>query len=186
MLYNDIKQPIRQFCFEGKYVCAEELRSGNINSTYRLEFITSDGSRKNYILQRINTVVFKDPYAVMENITNILNHIDSKLKEQGEDTSRRLLHFVSTKSGSYLYHDAADSFWRAYVFVDGVAAYNSIEDPKLFYEAGRGFGEFQKNLFDFPAEAVRFCTPDGEAMLPVEDGGVTLPEFADGALLFIH
>ena len=127
MLYNDIKQPIRQFCFEGKYVCAEELRSGNINSTYRLEFITSDGSRKNYILQRINTVVFKDPYAVMENITNILNHIDSKLKEQGEDTSRRLLHFVSTKSGSYLYHDAADSFWRAYVFVDGVTAYNSID-----------------------------------------------------------
>ena len=44
----------------------------------------------------------------------------------------------------------------------------------------------QRITFDFPAEAVRFCTPDGEAMLPVEDGGVTLPEFADGALLFIH
>ena len=154
MLYNDIKQPIRQFCFEGKYVCAEELRSGNINSTYNLTFIMPDGESKNYILQRINTVVFENPYHVMENITNIISHIDSKLKAKGEDTSRRLLHFVSTKSGSYLYHDGADSFWRAYVFVDGVTAYNSIEDPNLFYEAGRGFGEFQKNLFDFPAEVL--------------------------------
>jgi Ser/Thr protein kinase RdoA (MazF antagonist) len=160
MLYNDIKQPIRQFCFEGKYLCAEELRSGNINSTYRLTFITPDGSRKNYILQRINTVVFKDPHAVMENITNVISHIDSKLKEQGEDTSRRLLHFVSTRSGAYLYRDTAGSFWRAYVFVDGVTAYNSIEDPNLFYEAGRGFGEFQKNLFDFPAEVLHETIPD--------------------------
>jgi Ser/Thr protein kinase RdoA (MazF antagonist) len=160
MLYNDIKQAIRQFNFEGKYHSAEELRSGNINSTYRLTFVKSDGTRQDYILQRINTVVFKDPYGVMENITNVIDHIDKKLSEAGEDTARRLLHFVSTKSGSYLYRDTAGSFWRAYVFVDGVTAYNSIEDPNLFYEAGRGFGEFQKNLFDFPAEVLHETIPD--------------------------
>lgn len=160
MLYNDIKQPIRQFCFQGKYLSAEELRSGNINSTYRLEFIMPDGSRKNYILQRINTVVFKDPAAVMENITKVIDHMDRKLKEKGEDTSRRLLHFVNAKNGSYLYRDTNGSFWRAYVFVDGVTAYNYIEDPNLFYEAGRGFGEFQKNLFDFPAEALHETITD--------------------------
>lgn len=160
MLYNDIKQPIRQFNFEGKYLSAEELRSGNINSTYRIEFIMPDGSRRNYILQRINTVVFKDPKGVMENITNVIDHIDRKLKEKGEDTTRRLLHFVTAKNGSYLYRDPSNSYWRAYVFVDGVTAYNSIEDPALFYEAGRGFGEFQKNLFDFPAEVLHETIPD--------------------------
>ena len=160
MLYNDIKQAIRQFNFEGKYLSAEELRSGNINSTYRLTFVKSDGARQEYILQRINTVVFKDPYAVMENITNVIDHIDKKLRVAGEDTSRRLLHFVNTKDGSYLCRDSAGAFWRAYVFVDGVTAYNSIDDPALFYEAGRGFGEFQKNLFDFPAELLHETIPD--------------------------
>ena len=160
MLYNDIKQAIRQFNFEGKYLSAEELRSGNINSTYRLTFVKPDGTRQDYILQRINTVVFKDPYAVMENITNVIDHIDKKLTEEGEDTSRRLLHFVTTKNGSYLYKDNSGAFWRAYVFVEGVTAYNSISDPHLFYEAGRGFGEFQKNLFDFPAELLHETIPD--------------------------
>ena len=160
MLYNDIKQAIRQFNFEGKYLSAEELRSGNINSTYRLTFVKPDGTRQEYILQRINTVVFKDPYAVMENITNVIDHIDKKLRAAGEDTSRRLLHFVNTKCGSYLCKDNTGAFWRAYVFVDGVSAYNSIDDPALFYEAGRGFGEFQKNLFDFPAELLHETIPD--------------------------
>lgn len=160
MLYNDIKQAIRQFNFEGKYLSAEELRSGNINSTYRLTFVKPDGTRQEYILQRINTVVFKDPYAVMENITNVIDHIDKKLSAAGEDTSRRLLHFVNTKCGSYLCKDSTGAFWRAYVFVDGVTAYNSIDDSALFYEAGRGFGEFQKNLFDFPAELLHETIPD--------------------------
>ena len=160
MLYNDIKQAIRQFNFEGKYLSAEELRSGNINSTYRLTFVKPDGTRQEYILQRINTVVFKDPYGVMENITNVIDHIDKKLRAAGEDTSRRLLHFVNTKSGSYLCRDSTGAFWRAYVFVDGVTAYNSIDDSALFYEAGRGFGEFQKNLFDFPAELLHETIPD--------------------------
>lgn len=160
MLYNDIKQAIRQFNFEGKYSSAEELRSGNINSTYRLVFAKNDGTTKSYILQKINTVVFKNPYCVMENITNVLDHIDKKLIANGENTERKLLHFVSAKDGTYLYKDESNYFWRAYVFVDGVTAYNSIDDPALFYEAGRGFGAFQKNLFDFPAEVLHETIPD--------------------------
>ena len=160
MLYNDIKQAIRQFNFEGKYHSAEELRSGNINSTYRLTFLKNDGKCCSYILQRINTVVFKDPRKVMENITNVIAHIDRKLSEKNEDSSRRLLHFVTAKNGSYLYCDANGFYWRAYVFVDGVTAYNAIENPELFYEAGRGFGEFQKHLFDFPAELLHETIPD--------------------------
>lgn len=160
MLYNDIKQAIRQFNFEGKYLSAEELRSGNINSTYKLIFAKADGTRIGYILQKINTVVFKDPDGVMENIINVIDHIDKKLVAKGENTDRRLLHFITTKSGGYMCKDTNGYFWRAYLFVDGVTAHNSISEPNLFYEAGRGFGEFQKNLFDFPAEKLHETIPD--------------------------
>ena len=160
MLYNDIKHAVRQFNFDGKYISAEELRSGNINATYRLKFVNSEGVQTGYILQKINTVVFKDPYGVMENITNVLDHIDQKLTAQGKDTTRRILHFIPAKNGTYLYKDGNEYFWRAYVYVDGVTAHNSISDPQLFYEAGRGFGAFQKNLFDFPAEILHETIPN--------------------------
>jgi hypothetical protein len=43
----------------------------------------------------------------------------------------------------------------------------------------------QRITLGFAAESARFCTTEGEWELPVEDGGVMLPEFADGALVFL-
>ena len=36
------------------------------------------------------------------------------------------------------------------------------------------------------AERVLFCTPEWEQELTVENGCVTIPEFSDGAFLFLH
>ena len=44
----------------------------------------------------------------------------------------------------------------------------------------------QRITLGFAAKSARFCTTEGEWELPVEDGGVTLPEFSDGALVFVH
>ncbi len=160
MIYNDIKHILRQFAFQGKYVSAEELTSGNINATYALTYAQADGSQKRYILQKINTVAFKDPHALMVNIQLVVNHITAAMARVKVDSSRRTLEFINSKQGSYLYCDASNQYWRAYVFIDNARAYDAIENPQHFYEAGRGFGEFQKYLFDFPAEKLTETIPD--------------------------
>ncbi len=160
MVYNDIKNVIRQFLFDGKYVSAEELTAGNINLTYKLLYRRDDGTDKQYVLQRINTFAFKKPEELMANIELVVSHIEKAMKAEGLDTERRILKFIPTKDGGCLYRDEKDNYWRADVFINDATAYNSIEDPKHFYEVGRGFGEFQRYLSDFPAEELAETIPD--------------------------
>ncbi len=160
MIYNDIKHIIKQFCFEGKYFSAEEMNSGNINSTYKLIYSQEDMSKKQYVLQKINTVAFKNPVELMKNIQLVSNHIMAARMQENLDCNRHILEFIVTKDGTYLYCTDNGEYWRAYVYIDNVTAYDSIEKNEHFFEAGRGFGEFQKYLFDFPAEKLTETIPN--------------------------
>lgn len=157
MLYNQIKHILPHFCFEGVYESAEELHSGNINTTYHLLY--RDGERLNqYILQNINTYVFRDPHAVMDNIEKITRHLRRRLKADGVDTSRRVLKIIPTHEGDNLH--VSGGYWRAYRYIDNATGYDAVTRPKQFEEAGRAFGEFQKLLCDFPAQDLHVTIPD--------------------------
>ena len=159
MLYNEIKEVIRHFCFEGKYTGSEELHSGNVNGTYRLFYNTADGSKSDYILQRINTYAFKKPEQVTSNIVRVTEHLRRKLESVGINTDNRVLHCIPTKDGEFMYHDGEDRYWRAYKYIHNAFAYDRVEKPEHFREAGRAFGEFQRMLSDFAAEDLHETIP---------------------------
>ena len=79
MIYNQIKNVIRVFRFEGKYVDAEELHSGNVNNTYHLWYRAADGTQLEYVLQQINTYAFRHPEEVMDNIVRVTAHLRSAI-----------------------------------------------------------------------------------------------------------
>ena len=159
MLYNEIKHVLPEFLFEGKYQSVEELHSGNINRTYKLEYAL-DGRSLNYTLQHINSYVFKEPTKVMRNIERVTGHLRDRLIAEGMDPRRHVLALVPTRSGGTLYQDAEGGFWRAYHFIENATAYDQVERPRQFFEAGRGFGMFQRRLFDFPAEELFETIPN--------------------------
>ncbi len=146
---------IQAFRFRGTFESVSELTSGNINTTYVLHFVTEEEKRQGYVLQTINTAVFKDPVALMRNVCLVTEHLAERLDEE-----TCCLNFVQTQKGDYIHRDGEGQYWRAYAFVDGATAYDKIEDPQLFYEAGRGFGKFQCMLADFPAEKLTETLPD--------------------------
>jgi len=160
MLYNDIKHVIGHFRFEGVYRDVEEIISGNINSTYLLTYKKEDGEIKKYVLQKINTVAFNDPVELMKNIQLVVNHITAAMSRKKVSIDRHILEFIPTDTSSLLFHDEKGEYWRAYYYISGAKAYDTIEDPRHFYEAGRCFGEFQKYLFDFPADKLVETIPD--------------------------
>lgn len=165
MLYNNIKHVINHFKFEGTYKSVEELLSGNINSTYLLTYRKPDGSEVRYVLQRINTVAFRHPEELMKNVQLVINHITATMARAHLPTDRSILEFIPVKGpltteSPLLYKDDRGEYWRADIFIDNATAYNQISDPALFYEAGRGFGEFQKYLSDFPADKLTETIPD--------------------------
>ena len=159
MIYNDLKHVLRHFRYQGEYIQAVELQAGNINATYRLSY-SGNGKPVDYILQRINTVAFHEPVELMKNVQLVIDHIAAAMARQKVDTDRRILEFIPTDTGSLIYQDDKGGFWRSYIFIDNATAYDSIEDPRHFYEAGRGFGEFQKYLFDFPADKLVETIPN--------------------------
>ena len=156
--YDTVFSIAAQFELGGAPVAVKELTAGNINQTLRLE-MGEGATAPCFVLQRINTVVLKDPVSLMRTLGLVTAHIRRSYLAQGIDPARRVLTFASTKNGDLLYVDPDGNAWRAYTFVDGVTAYNSIESPELFYEAGRGFGEFQTRLADFPAEQLAETIP---------------------------
>lgn len=71
-------EKLRQVCLAFRIaddlVSYEELKTGNINRTYKVNTVKSDGSLKSYIVQEVNTYVFKNPVWVMENIDRVTEH----------------------------------------------------------------------------------------------------------------
>ena len=140
-------------------VSAEEIYSGNINRTYLVTVQYDDGTRQ-YIFQRINTFVFKHPEAVMDNILKVTEHIKKNLLQEEGSYDRRVLSFLTTADGLPYYYSSAHHFFRVYEYVADSTAYNRVNTPEQFYEAGHEFGEFQGWLADFPAETLAEIIPN--------------------------
>ncbi len=159
MIYNIIKDVIPHFFFNGVYQSGEEVHSGNINTTFH--FVCADhGVPRHYLLQRVNTYVFKEPEKVMGNIARVTEHLRTRMLEDGTDPERRVLELIPTRSGALMHKDANGGYWRAYSFVTGATAYDVVSTPELFREVGRGFGSFQRYLTDFKVEDLYVSIPD--------------------------
>jgi len=156
---HDITPLLPHFRFEGTFGQALEINAGNINTTYRLVYRLPDGGTRDYLLQRINTYVFRDPEGVMRNIDRVTRHIERAYRARGIDSARRVLRVIKTTDDGLFYCTPAGDYWRAYNFIDRATAYNRIERPEDFREAARGFGEFQRLLTDFPAAELTETIP---------------------------
>lgn len=151
-----LRKIVKHFKIEGELVAIEENCQGNINSTYLLTFKNGDSITK-YLLQKINSYVFKEPYLVMKNIELVTSHIRAKL-EQYPDTNYRTLTFVRTIDGELMYtyinSDGEKEYYRVYEYIDNCISYNTFgecENPEeVAYNAGKCFGFFHKLLDDFP------------------------------------
>lgn len=153
---NEIEQELKQVCdrfrIEGTYQSYEQIKMGNINQTYKVNFKREDGEEKSYIVQRINTFVFKNPEQVMHNIDCVTEHI------RGKKTGGVTLHFHHTKDRKTYVNDV-DGFWRLTNFIPSVT-FNENPTKEVMYHAGRAFGEFQMQLGDFNAAQLYTTIPD--------------------------
>ncbi len=124
----------------------EAYGNGHINDTYLCE------TNPRYILQRINTAVFKDAGDVMENIYRVTEHLRAKIKAAGGNVDRETLTVIPTKDGEIYYKHTDGSCFRVYKFIEKTISYDVAEDPTVLRHAGTAFGKFQRLLSDFPAE----------------------------------
>lgn len=133
------------FLLNGRVLTIEPYGSGHINQTL---LVTTDKER--YIMQIMNTNVFKDSDGLMKNICAVTEHLTKK----GIET----LQVVPTKDGKS-YHKGAECV-RFYKFIENTITYQSAEDEETFKNSGRAFGDFQNQLSDFDAEILSETIPN--------------------------
>ncbi len=153
MAMDKIIQILSNFKAEGELVCCEPFGNGHINNTYLVKTRTESAENK-YILQGINTYVFKNPQAIMENIEKVTNYLREK------SLGKRILSLVYTKDGHTYYKDSEDNFWRMYDFIENSICLDYVDNLEDFYECAVAFGKFQRDLCDFPAHTLYETIPD--------------------------
>lgn len=144
------------FAIEGNAVGYEQLTDGHINNTYSVLWQYPDGTTDKYLLQQINTNVFRNTDGLISNILGVCEHVRKKIEAAGGDTSREVLTLIPCRDGKYLY----DGCWRMYNFIKGASAHQSADAPNLLYNAAKTFGIFQRQLADYPAETLFETIPN--------------------------
>ncbi len=70
-----MKQIISSFKYDGDPYSCEPYGKGHINSTYKVECKNGDKTMR-YILQQINSNIFHDTAALMDNIENVTEFLN--------------------------------------------------------------------------------------------------------------
>lgn len=138
------------FQLDGNPVECSAFGHGHINFTLRVK--TDAGA--DYVLQKINTYVFRDPVGLMENAGAVTAHLRSQVTDP-----RGALHFLPTKDGKYYHVDEKGDFWRMYDFVGGFCL-DAPESDEDFYQSALAFGRFQEMLANFPADTLTETIPE--------------------------
>ena len=148
----------RAFDVDGEFKSAVRYGSGHIHDTYSVVFEDGGRSGAHIILQRINTKVFKNPVAMMENIRRVTMHVRSRL-EGVTDADRRVLRLVLTREGPTWHVDEQERYWRAYQFIEGAQTFDEVTSERQAFEAANAFGGFQRMLADLPGERLAESIP---------------------------
>lgn len=130
----------KKFNTEGYVLSFTPYGEGHINSSFLVET-----TKQKYFLQEINTVVFKNPEHVMNNILLVTEFI----RKKGALT----LSVIRTKDGKLVLH-TDEGCYRLYDFIDNSLTLQKVESETDFYNAGCSFGEFQKSLTDFDSSSL--------------------------------
>ena len=134
---------LKHFDFENE---AKAYGNGHINETFIVE--------PKYIVQKINTNVFKNADDLMNNILNVTTFLKEKIVADGGDPMRETLTVIPTNEGHSYYRHSDGSCYRCYEFIRDSLAIETVEDPADLYEAAKSFALFQKRLADFPADTL--------------------------------
>lgn len=149
-----LSEAVAAFSFPGTVSGVKRYGNGHINDTYCVQLDPAPGVPSRFILQRINSAVFKKPREVMENIEQVTGFLRNKIMENGGDYLRETLNLLHAKDGRPYWVDPDGEYWRVYWYISNTTSYQTVESKEDFYQSARSFGNFQRLLADYPADTL--------------------------------
>jgi hypothetical protein len=155
-----VLEAARQFACEGRLTGVRRLPGGHIHESFHVR--AEGGAVPGYVLQRLNTRIFREPLRLMENVARVTRHVEAGLRAAGvADVRRRVLHVVPTRDGRLAWPQETPSgatgaeggeaaWWRMFEFIEGTTTHLVARDAPQAEQVARAFGEFQAQLSDLP------------------------------------
>jgi len=123
--------------------------TGLINTTWKVET-----NSKEYILQRVNDKIFKDPFAIAHNVRIISDHLKKHYP------GYHFLRPEKTTEGEDLVHLNEHGYFRLMPFIKNSHTVDVASNPCEAYEAAKQFGKFTKCLSSLDVSLLKITLPD--------------------------
>ena len=140
-----MKEIANQFILEGNILSIEPYGNGHINRTYLVKT-----SANNYILQGINSNVFKTPLAIIANI---------ELLWETQPNNHIILPMMPTQQGGHSV-TADEVVWRIFPFAEGYTSYEFIEEPWQAEKAANAYATFMKTFANIDTSRLQATIPN--------------------------
>ncbi len=152
----------RQFSPNPSPLKVESFGNGNINDTFLVnaavdsESASKDNSEPRFVLQRINTQVFRQPKLVMQNMRVFTAHVQNRLAcdPLRPDCNWQVPQVLLTQTGEDHWVDELGQFWRAISFIEASQTFDTIQDLDHAQEIGIALGTFHHLVNDLPPESL--------------------------------
>lgn len=123
------------------------IQSGLINNTFKVAT-----QRGDFIVQQLNTVVFKDVDAIADNISKVGNYLKNTFPDY------LFTHPVPQQNGECLFKQE-DLVFRVFPFINNTHTIQTTSSPHEAYEAAYQFALFTKKLTGFPLATLHETIP---------------------------
>lgn len=127
-----LKHICEQFNLDSQVDTISKLNSGHINDSYLVTTILNS----QYVLQKINSKVFKNVEDVIANKLLISEHL-SKSKSK-----YKIARFIKTKENVPFYKYADANYWNLMIFISDSRTHDVATNSQLVKEAGKLYGDF--------------------------------------------
>ncbi|CAN5390639.1 aminoglycoside phosphotransferase family protein [soil metagenome] len=114
----------------------EKIGSGHIHQTYRL----SGANNVDYILQRVNKSVFKEPEIIASNLKIASDFLNKNFPEYS------FLRSINSVDSKEMYYDGEGFPWRLFPYRGGTTTIEKVDQPQEAFEAAKGFGQLTAYL----------------------------------------
>lgn len=155
---ENLRKTIEKFQIRGNVESVEKFGSGHIHDTYLVKNCLPGG--EDYILQRINTSIFKEVDMLMNNMVVVTDFLKAKLSQMPDSNpDKEVLTIIPAVDGKSYIVEADGSCWRVFLFLRDTRSYDLVETETQAYQGGVGYGRFYALLSDLDASQLGEVLP---------------------------
>lgn len=128
-------------------VLVQPITEGLINDTFQVSL-----GINRFILQKINTSIFKSPEVIISNTLAIGQHL------KNNNYSKEVVEIIPNRNGNFITFSNGE-IWRMTKYIPNSVCINKVQSKEQAFEAAKCISEFHRLLNDFSTDRIQSSIP---------------------------